>query len=78
MNAAGRQAEWLETAVMMVCVETGLDAEAISQKAVHNAALKLRYIIDREGDANGIRRTPAYMARLIVEELTIENLVRQA
>lgn len=34
------------------------------------AQKKLERIIEREGDAGGLRRTPAYLAQLITEEMT--------
>jgi hypothetical protein len=36
--------------------------------AIAAAKAKLRRIIDREGDANGIRREPEYLDMLIAEE----------
>ena len=42
----------------------------IKEKPPEQAAKeKLRRIIQREGDENGIRRTPEYFALLIAEEI---------
>lgn len=38
--------------------------------AVGTATKKLQYIIQRYGDANGVRRTPWYLAELVIEALT--------
>lgn len=41
-------------------------------QALPRATKKLRWIIDREGDLDGIRRQPWYLGKL-VEEAIIEN-----
>ena len=40
------------------------------QLAVGTATKKLQSIIQRYGDANGVRRTPWYLAELVFEALT--------
>ena len=40
------------------------------QLAVGTSTKKLQSIIQRYGDANGVRRTPWYLAELVIEALT--------
>lgn len=45
-------------------------------KAKEDAERKLRWIIGREGDADGARREPWYMAQLIAEAVRASRLTR--
>ena len=72
--------------------ETGEDGEELQQQAERHlgseirpseleaarayAERKLAYIIDREGDANGARRQPDYLAQLIAETVRGSRLSR--
>ena len=44
------------------------------RRACESAERKLQYIIDREGDANGARREPYYLAQLIAETVRCHRL----
>ena len=44
------------------------------RRACESAERKLQYIIDREGDANGERRKPYYLAQLIAEAVRSDRL----
>ena len=46
------------------------------RRACESAERKLQYIIDREGDANGERRKPYYLAQLIAEAVRSDRLRR--
>ena len=42
----------------------------IYERSVEAANRKLQSIIQRFGDCNGVRRTPGYLAELVIEALT--------
>lgn len=44
------------------------------QLAVSTATKKLQSIIQRYGDADGVRRTPEYLAELVIEAIKSELL----
>ena len=49
-------------------------SEDIYNKAVVNARKKLQSIIRRFGDGSGVRRTPGYLAELVIEAVKSELL----
>ena len=46
----------------------------IYEKSVEAANRKLQSIIQRFGDCNGVRRTPGYLAELVIEAVKSELL----
>ncbi len=46
----------------------------IYEKSVEAANRKLQSIIQRFGDCNGVRRTPGYLAELVIEAIKSELL----
>ena len=49
-------------------------SEDLYNKAVVNARKKLQSIIQRFGDGSGVRRTPGYLAELVIEAVKSELL----
>lgn len=49
-------------------------SEDLYNKAVVNARKKLQSIIQRFGDGAGVRRTPGYLAELVIEAVKSELL----
>lgn len=50
--------------------------EEIYENAVISARKKLQSIIQRFGDCNGVRRTPGYLAELVIEAVKSELLTK--
>lgn len=46
----------------------------IYERSVEDANRKLQSIIQRFGDCNGVRRTPSYLAELVIEAIKSELL----
>lgn len=46
------------------------------ERAVEAANRKLQSIIQRFGDCNGVRRTPGYLAKLVIEAVKSELLTK--
>lgn len=48
--------------------------EELYENAVISARKKLQSLIQRFGDCNGVRRTPGYLAELVIEAIKSELL----
>lgn len=48
--------------------------DPLYEKSVTAAKRKLQFIIQQHGDADGVRRTPGYLAELVIEALKSELL----
>ena len=52
--------------------------EELYENAVISARKKLQSLIQRFGDCNGVRRTPGYLAELVIEAIKSELLTKYA
>lgn len=50
--------------------------EELYENAVISARKKLQSLIQRFGDCNGVRRTPGYLAELVIEAIKSELLTK--
>ena len=50
--------------------------EELYENAVISARKKLQSLIQRFGDCNGVRRTPGYLAELVIEPLSQNFLTK--
>lgn len=50
--------------------------EELYESAVISARKKLQSLIQRFGDCNGVRRTPGYLAELVIEAIKSELLTK--